>query len=135
MDLGRYQQGQTASLLLLTRDADGNPALPDAAPQAKVLGPAATVVRELTMPIWEELGVFHFPLFLNQLFVAGWHQILYYYRVGSYHGREEDGLTVVPGGSTKGSVISMYFFRRPHADYVLQQRESGVVTAGKNPTL
>ena len=78
----------------------------------------------------------HYPLFLGPLFTTpGQYVILYNYNAGAFFGVETDDFTVVAGGSDKGATLAMYFFRRPQADFLIQQKESGQVTRGKNPNV
>ena len=139
MDLGRVRLGQTLDLFLATENSAGAVAQPDDVPSLSVFDPVGTKILTARMPVWSTLGdktVFHYPLFLGPLFTTpGRYVILYNYNVGSFFGVEEEDFTVVAGGTDKGASLAMYFFRRPQADFLIQQKESGQVARGKNPSI
>ncbi len=135
--LGRYQQGQTVTLFCQGKDANGVATLPDRPPQAKVFN-GTTVVEANEMPILDRYintGFFQHHLFLGAAYSAGQYRVVYYYRVGSYYGVEEDGFEIVAGGHQDGSILNMYFFRRPQADYIVYETEDGIINKGRNPTV
>ena len=136
MNLGRYRSGQTVTLFLTTENPAAAAALPDAAPSFSVFGPTGTKLLTAAMPLWGAslAPTFHYPLFLDATFVAGRHLLTYHYNNAGFFGLEEDEFEVAPGGNPQGAALAMHFFHRPEADFVLQQKESGLVVRGKNPS-
>lgn len=135
MWLGRHQLGQTVPLLLLCRSAAGTATIPTRPPVFKCYS-ASALVRNKEMPITERFtqpGLFYFPLFLNGDFATGQYQVLYYFRIGSDYGVVEDNFEVVGGGQATGEVTNMHFYARPHADFIMQSLEAGLIVKGRNP--
>ena len=135
---GRVQLGQTLFLLLQTTNASGEPAMPDDIPRLTVWDNDGTLIERLDMPVLdrhEQTGMFHYPLYLGNLYAAGAYTVTYLYRHtgSSYSGMEDDTFEVAAGGDADGTVVGMYFYKRPDQDIIVQQCESGVVKAGRNP--
>lgn len=80
-------------------------------------------------------GLFHLPIFLGAGYEAGHHSVTMTYQVSSHQGVDQAEFEILPYGDTDGHLLSMYFFRRPHADFVLWQTESGKIKKGRNPYL
>lgn len=138
MYLGRFQLGDTLPLLLLTRDADDALQLPDHPPNMKIWKPDATLLRAEEMPIVEKFaqpGTFLSRVFLGTAFLVGVWTITYHYTIGSYLGLGEDIFEIMPGGNADGHIMSMYFYDRPHAAFIVQSLDSGQLVSGRNPYL
>ena len=135
---GRHQLGQTVHLYLQCRNASQVPTLPDDAPWLTVLDSAGASVKTVQMPIQDRrqmTGFFHYPLFLGDGFAAGKYTAQMTYQVSSHTGLEVAELEVTAGGNTDGHVLGMYYYRRPHADFLVYQTESGKIKKGRNPYL
>jgi hypothetical protein len=137
--LGRYQNGQTLSLLVQTHDSTQKIVVPDRPPAAKVYFGASAVFSRL-MPTEERYvvtGLFHLPIFLDANFVPGNYSITTYYSTGSgsYNGVQNDTFQVVGGGNVNGAIQGMYFLQRPQANFVIHGTETGLILKGRNPTI
>lgn len=133
---GRYNLGDTVQLHLVTRNADGTATAPVRPPQVTVwLGGTKIVYAD--MPIREKFtqtGKFGYDLFLDGRFATGLCVVNYVYVVGSYAGQEDDNFEITAGGDADGNVVGMYFYSRPHADFIIHRVASGQVLRGRNPT-
>lgn len=137
MDLGRYQLGQTVHLFLACRNGSGVLTAPDDAPVARVYSGSA-LVESRRMPVRDRrlvTGWFHLPLFLGSAYAAGPHAVSLHYLLSGTPYVEPVAFTVAAGGHADGQITSMYFYRRPHADYVVHGTERGKILKGKNPSV
>lgn len=135
MNLGRYQIGRTVHLRCLTVNADGTPTLPDAPPVA-VIQSGQTVITVKTMPILDraaQTGLFHYPLLLDSYFSLATYTVNYRWDISTFAGLETDTFTVIAGGDADGAITALYFYRRPHADFLVQGTETGKIRSGRNP--
>jgi len=135
MNLGRYQLGTSVPVPLLCVDGSNTPVVPDAAPYARIMH-GATVVANVQMPILDSLaqtGLFHYPLYLDSSYAVGSYQAILSWVTGSFHGLDAHDFEIIPAGHVDGAVTSMYFYRRPHADFVVQGLQSGKIIPGRNP--
>lgn len=138
MYLGRYQQGQTIVFLLQCVNEDGTATLPEIPPQIKIWNPSGTLIATSQMPILDRYaftGLFYHRLFLSHGYtVTGGWQATYLYNTSSGHyGFQADNFELLPGGDPDGHVVGMYHYRRPHADFLVHQTESGSIKKGRNP--
>ena len=134
---GRFQQGQTLGMLLVTTDASSTPQKPDRPPVLKIWQ-GATLVLSAEVPMIDratDLGHFLARVFLGNSFPAASYEVTFQWQVGSYAGMQTDNFDVVPGGSPDGNIMAMYFYRRPHANFVIQSLESGRIIEGRNPVV
>lgn len=137
MYLGRFQLGTSIPLYLQCVDSAGTRALPDNPPQVKVRS-TSSLVLTAEMPIHKRYlitGLFLYPLFLGSSYTTGHYNVVYTYRVSSFYGIAEDTFEVVAGGNIDGQVMNMYFFHKPHADFVVYGTERGVIAQGRNPSV
>jgi hypothetical protein len=138
MWLGCFQLGETVPCLLRTRDAASTPTLPEDTPQIVVWRGATDVYRG-EMPILDRqavTGLFSLPLFLDGTFTTGHYAIQYRWVLdGGYIGSEQDSFQIVAGGHASGAVVSMYFYERPEARFLVQSTEAGEILPGKNPRI
>lgn len=135
MWLGRYQVGNTIVFLLQCVNEDGTAAAPDDAPQIKLWSPAGALTLVAKMPIFPQVtGLFYYNQYLSGLLdEEGSWEATYRYTVGSYHGFQSDYFEMMAGGHLDGHVVGMYHYRRPQADYLVHQTESGNIRKGQNP--
>ncbi len=136
--LGRFQLGDIVPLFLLARTAGGTPSPVAAPPTVEVWSSAGDKVVSKEMPIIDRYtydGTFLLPVALGAGFVAGVYTVVYHFTIGSYYGIETANFEVMPGGHTDGTVVSMYFYERPQARFIVQQLDSGLMIQGRNPSL
>jgi hypothetical protein len=136
--IGRYQLGETLPLLAQTHDANGVAATPADVPTVKIWNSAGALVLARKMPSIErftQTGRFLLPVFLNGVFATDLYRAVYHYNVSTYRGLDVDYFQVIDGGNADGNVISMYFFDRPQAKYIVYQTDAGVLIQGRNPTV
>lgn len=137
MYLGRHQLGSRISLAIQCVNASGVPSLPDNPPLSRVFSTSA-LIQSKEMPIVDRYvvtGYFVLPLFLGTAFSAGHYTVEYLYRVGSDYGVAEDSFEVIAGGNVAGQVMNMYFYHRPHADFIVSGMDTGIIFPGRNPTV
>jgi hypothetical protein len=137
MYLGRYQLGDTVNVILLCHDANRTPGMPNNVPLMKVWDPGNNLVLAAFMPILDQYikpGLFYYQLLLDTNFDVGNYGLTFYWQQGSYSGIESSNFEIVPGGDPDGAVISMFFYYRPQANFVMQQLEAGKVIEKRNPT-
>jgi hypothetical protein len=137
MFLGRAQQGETLIFFLQCLDADEVEASPSAPPQIKIWNPAGALALSGLMPAFERFqstGLFYFNLFLGSSYsTTGNWAATFDYTVSAHHGFQSDTFEIIPGGHADGHVVGMYHYRRPHADFLVHQTESGTLVKGRNP--
>jgi hypothetical protein len=137
--LGRLFQGSQVPLTLAVTDQSGTPQVPSAAPTARVRGDAG-VLTTLTLPILDRYGatgLFQALLFLGSTFPAGRYRVSYHWTYGSYIGEAEDQFEIAAGGDPAGAIISMAWYERPHANFLVLQTDAaaGQLYFGRNPSL
>lgn len=121
-------------------NSSGTPTLPDRPPLLRVRGSSLVFSRDI--PIvdrYKTTAVFRFPILLDSRFSAGHYTLHYYYRQSSWHGGGNqdnwDTFEIMPAGHADGQVGNMYFYQRPHADFVVAGLESGAIFQGRNPSV
>lgn len=149
---GRLQQGSEIAFVLQCTDAAGTPDDPIYAPRVQVwrdritnngvLDPDVTtqitLIETLQMPAdlrGVDDGVFRLPHFLGSPYAVDGRYIAIFKWTdsgGVAHTRMAS-FYVLPGGSSDGSVISMFFSSRPDATYLLFQCDSGRIVRKPNP--
>lgn len=130
MYLGRLEQGGELILPCLTVNADGSPTLPDDAPVMEVYSDSAHLFSR-KIPILDRAQCyFQYGLFLN--FGTGLFTARTRWTTGSYEGSSEDSFEVVDG-EVAGYVVSMAFYRRPSADFIVRGTTAGYLISGKGP--
>ncbi len=137
MYLGRYQQGEEALILLLCSDSNDVPVAPDAAPRADVTGDATGRITGIALAVVEPAvatGLFYAKLYLDSRFTGLCTVTLRWLVSGAMHARQAT-FEVAPGSDASGGVLALYYYRRPHAEFLIQQRSGGGVFKGKNPRL
>ena len=138
MYCGRHFQGTEVSLSVLCKSASDVPVAPDAAPSIDVYSSTAKVLAAKTIPPIDRYGLtglFGLRLFLDARYAAGLYTVVYRWVSGSFKGTQLDDFEVLPGSSADGTPIATYLYKRPHADFLVQQLDSGELLRGRNPTL
>jgi hypothetical protein len=138
--LGRFQLGQYVIAERTCLSSASTPTLPDRPPLVRVRGSALVLSTEA--PIvdrYKTTAVFRLPILLDSRFSTGHYTVHYYYRVSSFHGGgfqdAWDTFEVMPAGDKDGQVSEMYFYQRPHANFVVAGLESGAIFQGRNPSV
>lgn len=112
--------------------------MPTDTPQMKIWDSAGSRVTAKDMPLLDritQVGLFHYPLYLGSGYSAGQYRVTYYATVGSYEYLGEDGFEIIAGGHQDGAVVGMYFYFRPHANFIVEQLASGKIIKGRNPII
>lgn len=131
---GRIRLGGEAILGVQTTSDGVIPALPTStAPLLDVYDSVGHVVSKRIPLLDRDSALFQYRLFLGSTFTAGLCTVTYRWTTGSYEGYEMDTFEIIPGGNADGIVLSMTFYKRPMADFVLRQTNAGVILRGKNP--
>ena len=133
--LGRQQLGSVLDIYLQCVDSADTPSIPTNPPQLKVRF-GTTVVLAAEMPVIEKsvrTGRFYYPLKLANQFTTGHYNFTCFYKVSTFHGFLNGTFEIIAGGDAGGQVLNMYFFDRPHADFVVYGTEFGSVYRGRNP--
>ncbi len=136
MYLGRYQQGEEALIVLLCSSTADVPVLPDAAPVADVSGDGFFVsgIALAVMDPAAAPGLFYARLYLDSRFSGRCTVTLRWLVSGVLHAREAV-FEVAPGSDPSGGVLALHYYRRPQAEFLVQQRSGGGIYKGKNPRL
>lgn len=132
---GRHILGTEVPLGCLTTNAAGTPTNPDDCPLMEVRSSSGLVLARRIPRIDHAAaaGLFQVKQFLGADFAAGRYSVLYGWTVGGTAFGALDEFEVIPGGHADGSVISMYFYDRPHGDFVVHQLDGGKIRRGRNP--
>lgn len=134
IDLGDTQIGQEIPVSYQITGPDG-PLWPDAAPQL-VLYHDGDLVRRVKMPCDSQSqrdGLFRYQLFLDAAFPVGDLYGFLQWAVGGDPHAETVKMRILPGGSADGSAIAVACVRRPSANYLVFQCDSGTIFKGTNP--
>lgn len=139
MYIGRWQLGTYVPLTVLTQAANGAAILPDDQVNL-VLFDTATYTRQgpYRLPVVDSVnrpGVFTYGLFLTSDFSPGRYIVEFRWNVAGYIGLKADIFDVVEGGNSDGSIVSIDFWNRPEADYVIAILDGGKIIQGRNPVL
>lgn len=148
MYLGRFQQGDWVTIPVVCRDSSRSPILPtdgagDSVPawiniydknhrlvvRARAATPKNRLRAKGLLETEQRIG----PEFLDE----GLYTVLVEWSDGSYSatGADLHSFEVIPGGDPAGTYISLTFYRRPHANYVIGLTDGGLVDWRKNPYL
>ncbi len=133
---GRHQLGVEVPLGVLCVDANGVAVAPTDAPWMEVYASTEDVIVAKRIPPLERgvvTGLFQYGLFLSSLFTEGTYTVKYNWISGGVSYAELDTFEVMPGGNAGGAVISLYFYERPGARFLVQQLDSGRLVRGRNP--
>lgn len=130
---GRFALGDFIPLQCLCRDVNGVPTDPDVTPEARVFAPAGNATGHfLIMPLdpGAQPGLFQLAEGAAAWFNAlGNWRVVYHWTTGNgtFAGVDEDTFEIVNGGAARGNVVSMTFYVRPDADYLVFQTDGGSV--------
>lgn len=140
MHRGRYQLGQEIVLGFQARNGSDVPAVPSAVPVFSVYSQSATLIDGKEIPVLDRYGrtgLFQFRLRLSSIFTAGNALYTVSYKAtmpDSHIYTAEDYFQVIAGGNADGVILSMAYYTRPHADFVVHFLDSGKIQARRNPS-
>jgi hypothetical protein len=138
MYIGRVQLGNNVVIAILTKTG-GVPAVPDNVPTVRIYAASTgTLVYTAKMPVADRYGatgMFLLPIFLNAAFSVGQYYATVGYQIQGTQVLEPYNFEIVPGGDVRGSVISMTWYDRPQAKFVVMETDSGRLEYGRNPRL
>lgn len=144
---GRVQNGDYVPLAVQCTDANGVPTPPDYVPRARIFGPDGAPILDVFMPPLDRYaapGLFGGRLAIGITFtpLEGNYRIVYTWSIGTFTGMTEDTFQIVGGGNRFGHILSMYYYLRPNADFLIYQTDNGypfgqlpngALFAGRNP--
>jgi len=126
---GRYQLGDYVTLTFQSVDANGVPTTPTAIPSVQIFDPNGVLQFTLQTPATDQAlvtGLFQLRWFVTQGALGNWRAI-FAYVIGAFSGLIEDTYEVIEGGDPRyGNVISMTYFIRPDADYIVYEVDSDI---------
>lgn len=136
--LGRLESGAVLPLRVQVRNASKEPAEPDAAPAAEFYGPTGSkVLSGVPVPPADRagaVGLFRRPLHLGDPFAtAGQYSAVVRWAVAGSQRLKAFRFEVLPLGHADGAVVALAHHETPHALYLVQQTDAGLVFRGKNP--
>lgn len=139
MYLGDFQRGDRLPLKVLCTNAAGLPVNPDEAPTATFYAagsttPAFSVALPPADPV-DATGLFLLAVHLDGRLSEGYYGVQLSWVVSGSPRAELRKFCVIPGGNKDGAVVSMYHYRRPHADFLIQQTDGRKLLRGQNPTI
>lgn len=135
MWLCRAQLGTYLDIYLQTTDANRVATMPDYVPWLKIWQ-GSTLVLAHEMPLVDkdiQVGLFCERLFLGAGFTTGQYAVQMSYQVAHNASIESRTFAIIPGGHADGSVMGIYWYHRPHADFLVYQLEAGKIARGKEP--
>lgn len=138
MYLGAYQLGGRVHLPAFGADLGGTPANPDAAPRAVVYAASGLPPVGYLIPptdLGNADGLFGRTIHLDARFSPGDYAALVSYSSGGTPRADLHTFTVLPGGHPDGTVIALYPYHRPQAEFLVQQTDSGSILKGRNPSV
>lgn len=135
--LGNRQLGEWLDVVLQCKDIDGTPSMPVEPPFLTIWNSSGTSEYAREMPVSEKegvsIGLFVAKVFLGSGFSMGEHGLQIAFTVGSDSFLAHRTFRITEGGSARGIALGAYFYRRPNANHVVYQVESGSVLKGTNP--
>lgn len=137
MSFQRLQQGDEYPATVLATNSTGAASNPDAAPTVDFYNSAGSNILSgqsmAPIDLSNATGLFQRRVRLGQPFPAGSYSAVYSWSIGAFTGRTSEMFEVLAGGNEDGSVVSMHFFNRPHASFVVYQTDAGKLRSGRNP--
>ncbi len=134
MNAGRFTLGQVVPLFVHCQN-DEIEDVPASAPVATIYtGAGARVVAFAIPPVDSGVvdGLFVGQLFLDGSFSVGHYSVAINFVAGVNH-LAVTHFEVVDGGNVAGAVVSMAFYQRPHANFLVQRLSSDQRYIGRNP--
>lgn len=139
MYLGDFQLGDRVPLTVFCTNASGAPVSPDAAPAVSIfLEGASAPAFSMRLPPADRVntpGLFLHALHLDGRFTTGEYVAHVSWLASGAARATLLRFGVLPGGHADGAVIAMYPYRRPHADFLVQQTDGRKLLRGRNPVV
>lgn len=135
MYLGRFYLGQHVPISVQCTDGPES-ALPSQTPLVTIYDDNGDPVEAKRMPIVDRVaapGLFILMLRLTSAYSPGHYSAAVQYIVASNPQLQTCYFEVVAGGSVNGAVISMQFYDRPQAKFLVQKLDSFQRNIIKNP--
>jgi len=138
MYLGRFRQGDIIVLPLHATSGVPNGVLLTRPPNVKVFSASGSQLLSDLVPAFDTLrsvGLFEYRLQLGTLFPAGRYLATFGYTSAGSQFLKSVAFDVMPGGDPAGSIVSMYFLQRPHADILVTKSDGAKRTFKISPYL
>lgn len=135
--LGRFQLGDWLPIQMVTYDETRQPVAPTAAPVMTIYDASGTATLSRSIPpmhVGVKTGLFKFEQPLNSDFSAQQYFAHVSWTEGTHDGAELFAFRVVAGGNNKGAYDSLYFYSRPHADFIVGKTDMGTLETRRNPS-
>lgn len=139
--LGEYFLGEWVPVPVTCVNSSGAIANPSAAPTLSIYKADDTPItgaNDVTMPPFaqgEQTGFFKRDVQLDSNFSAGRYNCLIEYTVGGSAKVETHSFRVMAGGNAKGAYVALWYYPRPHANYIVGQLDDGTLEARRGPKL
>ena len=133
--LGRLRLGEFLPVRLNCLNATGVPTDPVEAPLADIFIDTTKIIS-FRIPIedkWKTVGQFQHRFFLGAIYSVGHGAVHLTYKIGSTHFAEIQQFDLIAGGDEAGSAIALHHFVPAHADFLLEQTDSGRLLRRRNP--
>lgn len=130
MNGGRFFSGSFVPISVLAKEGDD---LPTSAPTVRIYNGDALIVTAKMPCADRDNGLFVLEVQLSDLFAEGHYAAHVSYvldgepRVAMFY------FECLGGGGEDGAVVSMAFFDKPHARFILQRLDSNIRRLVKNP--
>lgn len=135
MNSGRFQLGQEIPIFVHCQNTEIEK-VPSSAPVATIYDADGTKVTTLSLPPVDRGvidGLFVGRLLLDDRFDLGHYNVAINFVAAAVKHLAVDHFEVVDGGDVDGAVVSMTFYQRPHANFLVQRLSSGQRLIGRNP--
>jgi hypothetical protein len=138
--LGRFRLGDSVPLFVCCTNGLGSPTFPIDSPTVKTWDPIAGLVQSFQIPVvdrYAQTGLFEGHLRLSVLYsnLGMWTATYTYVTPDGNPGLKQDNFEIVEGGNPDGNVVSMSWYERPWAYFIVQELDSGKLVQGRNPKL
>lgn len=137
MYIGTYQVGREVTYRVHTTNASKTPQAPDEAPLMFLYDAnGTTIYGGRSVPSRDyplKTGLFEGRIFLDERFEVGNYTLRVSWLVSGTEFSRTLCFEVIPASDGSGQVLSMYYFQKPNANYLVQGRDSGRIYKGKNP--
>lgn len=135
MFYGRFRAGEFVPIPVHTREA-GTPYAPPAAPVAMIYDDSGAKLAAFKIPPVDkgaQTGMFCGLLRLSATYPVGLYRVAINFVANSVVKMSVGHFEVVDGGHVDGSIISSYFYQRPHASFLVHRLDSEQRLISKNP--
>ncbi len=136
MHLGRFTAGQFVHIPCHTRSNGHAPFSPPTAPRATIYDSSDAKLSSFLIPPIDKgglTGMFVGKLRLSSTYPAGHYRVAINFVANSVKQLAVCHFEVVAGGHVDGAVVSMQFYPRPHANFLVERLDSNQRLIIKNP--